>query len=200
MDELVTASPSSYEKYLSILFQHITPESLTQFALRSKYTDYFSGGRGFLKANDDPDPDWTRMNLRMDLPWEQYENILSHVAVLRLAGPCALLPKLLRWLVPGSKPLQLALATQDSVDPLSHPALRFNEAGLLSFLSHAQLTRVCGKRTRIKSAIRLLEQSPSIEELSISHTSFNSPQLGRPRSNRWVAQHTHVYGRNDHLP
>ncbi|KEP47538.1 putative F-box-like domain protein [Rhizoctonia solani 123E] len=82
MNELGLINPNSYRKLLSALLHDSTPGTLTKLTI-SWYSNRIYGGHSFLNPNDGP----VNHGSTVGLPREQLENILSHITILRLAGP-----------------------------------------------------------------------------------------------------------------
>ncbi|KAL5637799.1 hypothetical protein ACGC1H_002162 [Rhizoctonia solani] len=87
---------------------------------------------------------------------------------------CTLLPSLLRWIAPGPKPLQFAFRAQEETYMPNPKVLQLKEDSLVSFFLRSRLSKVDGRYASIISAIDLLGLSTGIQELAISHTSFDT--------------------------
>ncbi|KEP47449.1 putative F-box-like domain protein, partial [Rhizoctonia solani 123E] len=146
MDELYAADTKHGIKILSTFFQESIPETLTDLTLSSNYLNRIHRGQGFLKAKDDPGHDG--YGLTIDIPKGQLESILSHVSVLRLAGPY------LRWNSRAYYGLvELRLAGREVI----------NESVLVGILRSSPGLRILQLGLRIDSLLSIDSQVTPVE-------------------------------------
>ncbi|KAG8683792.1 hypothetical protein FRC11_013060 [Ceratobasidium sp. 423] len=94
---------------------------------------------------------------------------LNHLEVLNLAAMrCKQLDVLLRWIVPGPKPLQFAVVCGHE-----EPGLQLKEKNIMSFFSRSRITRAYGKYFELLHILDLVNLSPNLQMLALRGTTLN---------------------------
>ncbi|KDN41209.1 hypothetical protein RSAG8_07623, partial [Rhizoctonia solani AG-8 WAC10335] len=114
---------------------------------------------------------------------------LEHLELLNVAGTAPNgLGTLLRWVAPGSKPLQLAIDIGSDYDS-GIAWLRLADSAVTSFFARSQVSKIYTAHGDYKTMFKLLDLCPRLKTLACSYIDTSKPRSNLPEQDGLFITH-----------